>query len=348
MRDVTVFLVRRLVRLLVSLVVVSLLTFTLLQFAPGDFASIQEVGGGDVSLAGNPAEAQSRSEIAARYGNDKSVVAQYLTFMKGVVTFDIGPSYRYPQLTVEGIIAKAFPVSAILAVLATALALVVAVPVGALAAIRRGRWWDGASMFVVTLGHGVPNYLAALVLVLIFAVAVPVLPAYGWRGPQSMVLPVIALAVSPIAVLARYVRNSMLETLRDEYVVAAQSRGLTPSQVVGRHVLRNSLMPLVTVTGPLFAGLATGTIFVEKIFGIPGLGAYFTEAAAARDMPLLMATTLFFATLLMVINVLVDLSYAVIDPRVRLEVLGDSSSRGTKGDRGAGDVEDETVIVEAV
>lgn len=313
------FVGRRLVRLLLSMVAVSMITFGLLQLAPGDFASIQAVGGGEAGLDGS-VKADAYAEIDRRYGTEVPVVLQYLRFMKGVVTFDIGPSYKYPHLTVEGIIIEAFGVSFSLAVLATALALLVAIPLGALAAVKRGSWWDNVSMFVAALGHGVPNYLAALVLVLLLSAQLRLLPSYGWEGPQNMVLPVLALAASPIAVLAKYVRNSMLENLREEYVVAALAKGGRFRTVLMRHVLRNSLIPLVTVSGPMFAALATGTIFVEKIFGIPGLGQYFTDAAAARDMPLLMGTTLFFAALLMVINLLVDLSYAVLDPRVRIEL----------------------------
>src|SRR5699024_238992 len=143
-----------------------------------------------------------------------------------------------------------------------------------------------------------------LVLVLIFGVALGLLPLYGWTAPEHMLLPTLALAIAPIGVLARYVRSSMLENLRQEYVVTARAKGGRESAVLVGHVLRNSLMPLVTVVGPMFASLATGTIFVEQIFGIPGLGHYFTQAAVSRDMPLLMGTTLFFAALLMVMNLL--------------------------------------------
>jgi len=313
------FIGRRLLRLVLSLFVVSLLTFGLLQAAPGDFASIQSAGGGDVSLAGQ-ASAESRQELTTRYGTDVPVWQQYTNFMVGAVTFDMGPSYRYGHLTVEEIIAQGFPISGLLAVSATLVAVGVAIPIGILAAVRRRTILDSGTMFVVTLGNGLPNYLAGLVLVLIFGVGLGILPIYGWSGPANVVLPTLALAVAPIAILARHVRSSMLENLRQEYVVAARSKGGRESVVLTKHVLRNSLMPLVTVVGPMFASLATGTIFVEQIFGIPGLGHYFTEAAVSRDMPLLMGSTLFFAALLMIMNLLVDLSYAALDPRVRADM----------------------------
>lgn len=313
---VAVFVGRRLIRLILCLLAVSLLTWSLLQFAPGDFASIQAVGGGTVGLA-QEATTQHASDVQARYGADIPVWQQYLQFMAGVFTGEMGPTYRYPHLTVEDIIARAFPISAGLAVGAVLLSVVVAVPLGIIAAVRRKTVWDTGTMFVATLGHGLPNYLAGLVLVLLFSSWLGLLPPFGWQGPQNAILPVVALAVSPIAILARYVRNSVLENLREEYVVAAKAKGGRFRTIMTKHVLRNSMMPLVTVLGPMFAGLATGTIFVESLFGVPGLGRYFTEAAVQRDMPLLMGSTLFFAALLMVMNLFVDLVYALLDPRVR-------------------------------
>lgn len=310
------FIARRLVRVALCLVAVSMLTWALLQLAPGDFASIQSIGGGTVGLA-QQATVEHVDNLQARYGDDIPMWQQYLTFMSGVLTGDMGPTYRYPHMTVEDIIMGAFPISAGLAIGAVIVAVVLAVPMGILAAVRRKTAWDSGTMFVATLGHGLPNYLAGLVLVLLFSSWLGLLPPFGWRGPENAILPVIALAVSPIAVLARYVRNSVLENLREEYVVAAKAKGGRFRTIMMRHVLRNSMMPLVTVLGPMFAGLATGTIFVESIFGVPGLGRYFTEAAVQRDMPLLMGSTLFFAALLMMMNLMVDLIYALLDPRVR-------------------------------
>ena len=330
------FIGRRLFRLALCMFAVSVLTFVLLQLAPGDFAGIQASGGGTVSLA-QQATSENRTELGARYGSDVPIWQQYTTFMAGAVTGDMGPSYRFTSRTVEEIIATAFPISAALAVSATLIAVAIAIPLGILAAVRRRSIWDTGTMFLATLGNGLPNYLAALLLVLIFGVGLGVLPLYGWKGPEYMVLPTLALAIAPIGVLARHVRSSMLENLRQDYVLTARAKGGRERTILVTHVLRNSLMPLVTVVGPLFAGLATGTIFVEKIFGIPGLGHYFTQAAVSRDMPLLMGTTLFFAALLMVMNLLVDLSYAALDPRVRADLgLASHGPRRGRGDTGDG------------
>jgi peptide/nickel transport system permease protein len=162
-----------------------------------------------------------------------------------------------------------------------------------------------------------PNYLAGVALVLLFSSTLHVLPTGGWKGFEYAIMPTIALAIGPAGVLARYVRSSMIETLGDDFIVTARAKGARPWVVNVRHALRNSLIPLVTVIGPLLANLLTGTIFVEAVFSIPGLGALFAGAARFRDMPMMMGTTLFFAAVLMIMNLLVDLAYAVLDPRTR-------------------------------
>jgi peptide/nickel transport system permease protein len=308
--------VRRVVRLVLSLITVSLITFLLLQAAPGDFADISRVTSGATGI-GSSQGSEAVVSLRERYGEDVPAWQQYLIFMRGAATWDFGPSYKYPNLSVEKIIAAAFPVSATLAVLAVSLALLLSVPLGVLAAVRRNSMWDHGTMFTITLGHSVPNYLAATILILVVSGTFQLLPARGWTGPENVIMPVLALAIGPAAVLARYVRSSLLETLREEYIVAARAKGGSSRTVITRHALRNSLIPLVTVVGPLLAALMTGTVFIENIFGIPGLGLYFTGAAISRDMPLLMGTTLFFALILMVANLLVDVAYGALDPRIR-------------------------------
>lgn len=312
------YLGKRLLRLALSLIAVSIITFTLLQLAPGNFADIQRVSSGATNIGATGTE-QVVAEIESRYGADVPAWKQYLIFMKGAVTWDFGPSYKYAAMDVQDIIARAFPVSATLALIAVIVGLLIAVPIGVFAALRQNSAADHAAMFLVTLGHALPSYLTAAFLVLLFTATLHLLPSSGWDGPANLVMPVLALALGPAAVLARYVRSSMLETLREEYVTTALSKGGPHRTVIVRHALRNSLIPLVTVLGPLLAGLMTGTVFVEALFRIPGLGLYFTTAAASRDMPLLMGTALFFALILMTMNLLVDLIYGVLDPRIRTE-----------------------------
>lgn len=277
------FVGRRLVRLVVSLVVVSIITFGLLQLVPGSFSELADVGS---TALGDSAD--SGTGLAGRYGDDVPAWQQYLQFMQGVATWDMGPTFKYPQSSVEGLIAEAFPVSLSLAVPATLLTLMVAIPIGMLAAVKKDKLADYGSIFTLTTIQALPGYLFALMLVLVFSVGLGWLPVRGWAGPEYLIVPVVALAVQPTAMLARYVRSSMLEALRDDYVVAAMAKGGTKRTVLVCHVLRNSLIPLVTVVGPLFAALATGTVFVEVLLGIPGLGRLFTLAARTRDMPLLM------------------------------------------------------------
>lgn len=308
----------RIIRLVLSLIAVSIITFGLLQLAPGSFADISRVTSGATSIGATGTEAMV-AETQNRYGSDVPVWKQYLTFMKGVVTWDIGPSYRYAGQSVQSIISSAFPVSASLALIAVAVALLIAVPAGVIAALRQNSPTDHGVMLAVTLGHALPNYLIAAFLILVFTAKLGWLPSSGWATPQNLILPVAALALGPAAVLARYVRSSMLETLREEYVTAALAKGGPEAVVIVRHALRNSLIPLITVTGPQLAALMTGTVFVEALFRIPGLGYYAATAAASRDMPLLMATVLFFAVIIMLMNLLVDLVYGLIDPRIRTQ-----------------------------
>lgn len=302
----------RVLRLILTLLTVSFVTYALLMLVPGSFDQLADIEGSGLGGGGS-----SGGELGTGTADTRGFWEQYLTLMGNVVTGQIGPSFKYPQATVESIIAGAFPVSLSLAVGATLLTVAVAVPLGVIAAVRKDRPADYVPMFLVTTAHAFPGYLAALLLVLIFSTWLRVLPTGGWDGPQNAIIPMIALAVAPTAMLARYVRSSMLESLREEYVTAAYAKGGRTPVVLVKHALRNSLIPLVTVVGPLFAGLATGTVFIEALMGIPGLGMFFTVAARTRDIPLLMGTTLFFALILVLTNFIVDVLYGVIDPRIR-------------------------------
>jgi peptide/nickel transport system permease protein len=305
----------RLVRIVLSVIAVSLITFLLLQAAPGNFADIQRVTSGATQLT--PSQAQEAiGQFQTRYGPQVSMWKQYLRFMQGAIRWDFGPSYKYPNLTVQHIIAMAFPVSASLALMAVAIAVLIAVPLGVIAAVRQNTWIDYSTMFLVTSGRALPSYLFAIVLILIFSRALHWLPTSGWPGVKQTIMPVAALALPSIAIMARYIRTSMLETLRQDYIVTARAKGGGFSAVVMRHALRNSLIPFITIVGPYLAALMTGTVFIESIFAIPGLGLYFAQAAAARDMPLLMGATIFFALILMVANLLVDIAYRLLDPRI--------------------------------
>lgn len=309
------YLVGRVARLLLSLLAVSIITFILMQLVPGSYSDLQgaDVGSG---LGGTSVQGGAGSGGG---GQDEAAWLTYLKFMKGAVTWDMPPSYKYPQLTVNQIIEQGFPVSFTIAFLAMIVTVAVAIPTGLIAAVKQNKFLDYGPMFLFTVMTALPGYLFALVLILIFASWLRLLPTGGWDGVQYAIIPVLALGLEHVAKMARFVRSSVLESLREEYVVAARAKGATKGTVWVRHVLRNSLIPVVTVAGPMFAAMATGTVFIEALMGIPGLGLFFSVAARTRDLPLMMGATLFFAVLLMLVNLLVDLSYRLLDPRIRYQ-----------------------------
>lgn len=309
------YLLGRLVRLVLSLFAVSIITFVLLQLVPGSYSDLQgaDVGSG---LGGSSVVGGSGGGAG---GEEQPAWLSYVQFMKGAITWDMPASYKYPQLTVNEIIEQAFPVSFTIAFLAMIVSVCIAIPTGLIAAARQNKFLDYGPMFLFTVITALPGYLFALVLILVFASWLRLLPTGGWNGPQYAIIPVLALGLEHVARMARFVRTSVLESLREEYVVAARAKGAAPATVWVRHVLRNSLIPVVTVAGPMFAAMATGTVFIEALMGIPGLGMFFSVAARTRDLPLMMGATLFFAVLLMLVNLLVDLSYRLLDPRIRYQ-----------------------------
>lgn len=313
----------RVVRMFLSLIVISMLTFALLEAAPGSFADIQRLTTGASALT-NDMAVEVASQMTARYGDEIPAWKRYLIFMKGALVWDFGPSYKYPQMTIQEIIATAFPISATLAVMSVALSLLVALPLGILAAVRQNSWLDYFTMFLATLGHSLPNYLVGVGLMLLFSKYLGLLPTSGWTEPKHVIMPLLALSIGSVAGISRYIRSSLLDNLRKLYVTTVRAKGGGFRAVVFGHALRNSLIPLITVLGPMLARLMTGTLFIEALFGIPGLGLYFADAARSRDMPLLMGATMFFALILMTMNLLVDLAYGFLDPRIRF--VGRSST----------------------
>lgn len=309
------FLVRRIFWMLFGLLMVSLVTFGLMQAAPGNFYDIMHLDPGSRQAA----SAQAKDEWERRYGLDQPVWRQYASYMWGLVRLDVGPSFMYPTRTVEEIIAQGFPTSAKLALMAVVVALLLGVPMGIIAALRRNTWIDYFVMFLSILGYGIPSYVAAVFLVLFFSLALGLLPTSGWGRPEHMIMPTLALALSPLASIARYVRSSLVSTLNQDYIRTAYAKGGRDRAVILGHALRNSLIPLVTVLGPLLGNLMVGSVLVENIFRVPGLGSYFAEAAGLRDFPLIISSTMFYAALIMVMNLLVDISYGILDPRIRYD-----------------------------
>lgn len=290
------------------LFIVATLTFFLLRIVPGGPFE------GDKAL---PPEIVAN--LKAKYKLDRPLHEQYLYYMGRLVKGDLGVSYKYTNRTVNDIMRDAFPVSLQLGALALLLAICAGIPLGTFAAINRGKFWDTAAMTVATMGISVPGFVTGAVLIFLFAIWLKVLPVALWETPSHMLLPAMTLAASPAAYLARLTRSSVLEVLEKDWVRTARSKGLSYPRTIIAHVLRNALVPVVTVLGPLTAILITGSFVVEFIYAIPGMGRFFITAVSNRDYDLVIGTTLVFAFLLIITNAIVDVVYTFLDPRMKVE-----------------------------
>ena len=282
------------------------LCFCLLRAAPG--------GPFDTEKAAPP---EVQAALAAQYRLDRPLPAQYAAWLGDVARGDLGPSFQYPDYSVNQLVAQALPVSLLNGGLALALALALGIPLGVWAALRAGRWSDRALMFVASLGLAVPKFVAAPLLVLLFAVTLHWLPAGGWGEARNVVLPVVALALPNLAYCARLVRASLLETLSAEYLRAARARGLSEARLLFAHALRPALLPVVAWLSPALINVVTGSAVVEQVFGIPGMGRYFVQGALNRDYTLVLGVVLVVGALVALINVAVDALRGWMDPRLR-------------------------------
>lgn len=255
----------------------------------------------------------------AKYGLDQPVTVQFKNYVLKTFEGDLGVSLKQRGRTVVGIISSKFPVSAKVGGLSVAVALVLGVPFGSLAALHRGKWADKIITFFATFGIAVPSFVIATVLVIIFSLNLQWLPTYGLASPQQYIMPVTALAFYPTAYIARLMRSSMLDVLGQDYMRTARAKGLSTFKMLFKHALRNAILPVVTYLGPMIAYTLTGSFVVEKIFTIPGLGKEFISSIINRDYPMVMGTTIFLATLIVFMNVVVDIVYKLVDPRIKLE-----------------------------
>jgi len=305
------FIIRRLLVTIPTILVVISLTWVLIKLAPGNFYS------GEKRLP--PAIEKA---IRDKYGLDKPWYQQYGKTMWSIVRhLDFGTSLRYEGQSVNTIIKRSLPVSAAVGILAYLLALIVGVTAGSIAALKQNTKWDYASMTLAMLGISVPNFVLGPILVLIFSLGLYWLPPSRWGGfpSRNLILPVLTLSAIYMAYIARLTRAGMLEVLRSDYIRTARAKGLSERDVIIRHALRGGLMPVVSYTGPALAFLLTGTVVVERIFALPGLGNYFIQASLNRDEPLIIGIVAFIAITLLLMNLLVDVAYAYLDPRVRYQ-----------------------------
>ena len=278
-------------------------------------------------IEGNPFRTTDRAvpesiqrNLERKFHLDQPWYGQYFYYVKGVFTLDLGPSLVFRSQTVNDIIKANFPTSIHLGLMAMLFAIVFGVPLGILAALKQNSIFDYAAMGVANIGFAVPSFLVATLLIYFFALKykdVTGLPTNGWNGPSSWVLPTIALGIFPMTYFARLVRGSMLETLQQDYIRTAKAKGLRWRVVVAKHVLRNSLIPAVTATGPLLGFLITGSFIVETIFGIPGIGRYYITAVTGRDYSVVMGITVLLSVIIIVANLVVDITYGFLDPRTR-------------------------------
>jgi len=332
------FVLRRTIWVLPVVVTVAAVTFFLMYRAPGGPWSQEK-----------PLPASTVKTLNAKFGLDKPswinpdkvqdewnagtrnpltlggafADSQFLNYMFGVFQFDLGPSYASKGAeSVQSVIVDKFPVSAKLGLVAIVFAVVVGMPLGVISALRQNSWIDYSSLVVSTLGVSVPTFVSGLLLLLLLSQALGVSPIRRpdeWNGlGLAYLLPGIVLGLGTMAYVARLTRASMLEVKRQDYVRTARAKGLSGRGVIGRHMLRNALIPVITILGPAAADLVTGSIIIESIFGAPGLGREFVDSIGKRDYSMIMGTAIFYATLIAFANVLVDLSYGFIDPRIRV------------------------------
>ncbi|HEY3065411.1 MAG TPA: ABC transporter permease [Methylomirabilota bacterium] len=304
------FVVSRALWLIPTLLAMALVTFLVMHATPGSPLD-------PIAEGANPLPPEAQKLLAAHYGLDKSLPEQFLIFVGKAARADFGNSFVYKTRTVREIITAAFPVSLFLGSMALVVAVVFGLSLGILAAVYQNRGWDYVSVTLATFGVAVPNFVLAVFLIVLFSFALPLFPTGGWDSPRNWVLPTVTLALGPMGIIARFTRASMLEVIHSDYTLTARAKGVSEPVVVFKHVLKNAFIPVVTLLGPLFAAVGTGSFFVEAIFRVPGMGRFFVESMSGRDYPMIMAVVLVYGGFLAVMNLVVDLLYGALDPRIR-------------------------------
>jgi oligopeptide transport system permease protein len=302
---VTRFIIRRILWLVPVLLFVSLITFTLMHITPG--------GPWDKE---KPVSAQAVANLNAKYNLDKPAWQQYLIYMSNALRGDLGPSYTYQDRSVTQIILQGLPNTAALGVLAAVVALLIGVPLGVVAATRQNTRVDYLALAFGTAFASVPSFVLGFVLIIVFALTLHLVPTSGWGKPSQYILPVLTLGLNQAALLTRITRASVLDVSKQDFMRTARAKGLRESLLIKRHLLKNALIPVVTVLGPILAFLLVGSLIVETIFSVPGIGRLLVQGISQRDYSLIMGTTLLYAFVIAVLNLVVDVLYAFIDPRI--------------------------------
>ena len=302
------YILKRILLAIVTVWVVITVTFFVMHAVPGG----PFMGEKAISAA-------AQAALEAKYGLDKPLIQQYFTYLKDIVTeFDFGPSLKQRGRMVIDIIADGMKTSARLGVVAACLAALIGIPLGAVAALRRNKLIDKVIMVLTTAFVSMPSFIMGSLLLVVFAIRLRVLPANG-STPEGLILPIITLALYPMAYITRLTRSSMLDVLGQDYIRTAKAKGVSGGKIIFGHALKNSLIPVITYFGPMLAYIVTGSLVVEQIFAVPGIGRAFVSSITNRDYPMVMGTTIVLAVLIVVMNLVSDILYKVVDPRINLE-----------------------------
>ena len=307
----TKYIIKRVAMGLLSIFIVATLTFFLMNLVPG----------GPFTAEKSMSEAAQRA-LEAKFGLDKPIGQRYLTYMSDLLKGDMGPSLKQRGRSVNEIISSKFPISARLAGVAVLVSLLVGIPLGCVSAYNRGKFADNIDNIIIVLatcGIAIPSFISSVILLYTFGSKLNILPTIGLNSLASYIMPVTALSIYPTAYITRLMRSSLLDVMGQDYIRTAKAKGLSNFKILFKHALRNAILPVVTYVGPMLAGLMTGSFVVEKIFTIPGLGRDFVSAINQKDYTLIMGTTIVLATLIIVANVIVDILYKIIDPRIKLK-----------------------------
>lgn len=304
----TKYIIKRLLLSVVVIFLIATLTFWLCRAIPGGPFDRDK-----------PLTQSIIDNLNRKFNLDKPVFEQYIDYMIDVAKFDFGPSYYYANETVNDYINRCFPVSCTLGVLAMIVAILLGIPAGIISALKQNKWQDNLLKVLTTIMVSLPNFVIAAGLMYFLGYKLRLFPVALWGTPKQCVMPVLALAAYPLSYITKMMKSSMLEVMNSDYIRTARAKGASHFIIVYKHALKNAVLPIITVLGPMFAGIITGSLVVERLFTIPGLGEQFTKSIVNRDYTMIMGLTIFYSALLIVSILIVDIVYAIVDPRIKLE-----------------------------
>ncbi len=313
------YIVQRLIAMIITLVVISSITFFLMHAIPGGPFTREK-----------PLPPEIIEALNKKYNLDAPVWKQYLDYMGGLITGDLGPSFKYKGRTVNELIEGGFPVTGRIGIVAVLVTVILSVPMGIFAALKQKRWEDHTLMILATLGVTIPSFVMAALLIYVFCVKLGWFPviwsttAKGWLNITQYVLPIFALSGYSMSFITRLMRSSMLDVIQQDFIRTARAKGLSEFRVIARHAFKNAILPVVTYLGPMIAALVTGSFVIEKMFTIPGIGYLYVDSIGNRDYTMIMGSTVFYAAILIVLNFVVDIVYGIVDPRIKLGSLKES------------------------